>query len=415
MSGLPITAPVDRVRLARIADGLAVAVAASLPLSTSATSILLVLWLLAVVPSIDWNDVRDDYLSPAGGLPVVLVLFGVLGMVWSDVALSERWEGLEPFLKLLVIPLLIVQFRHSDRALWVFGAYVLSCVFLMVVAAIGPFIPPIDAILQKNDHVLVKNPATQSGEFVTCIFGLLLVAVDYVERRRWLPLAVLIIVFGMLAEILYLATGRTALVVAPVLLVLFALTRLTVRAGVVVVAAAVLIGGVAWYSSPYLYKRTVAVWTHLQEYEQADERNSAGERVEFARKSLELWREAPVIGHGTGSTRAVFEKSAEGRSGAAGWATTNPHNQTFAVAIQLGLVGVLVLWAMWLSHLFLFRGGGLAGWVGLVIVVQNIIGSLFNSHLFDFVQGWTYVVGVGVAGGMVLRQRAAKRSADAGS
>jgi hypothetical protein len=51
----------------------------------------------------------------------------------------------------------------------------------------------------------------------------------------------------------------------------------------------------------------------------------------------------------------------------------------------------------------LFRGPGLAAWIGLVVVVQNIVGSLFNSHLFDFLQGWTYVVGVGVAGGMMLR------------
>ena len=61
---------------------------------------------------------------------------------------------------------------------------------------------------------------------------------------------------------------------------------------------------------------------------------------------------------------------------------------------------------MWIAHLLLFRGGGLAAWIGLVIVVQNIVGSLFNSHLFDFLQGWTYVFGVGVAGGMVLKRRA---------
>jgi len=31
--------------------------------------------------------------------------------------------------------------------------------------------------------------------------------------------------------------------------------------------------------------------------------------------------------------------------------------------------------------------------------------SLFNSHLFDFHEGWMYVLGVGIAGGMVLRAR----------
>jgi hypothetical protein len=61
---------------------------------------------------------------------------------------------------------------------------------------------------------------------------------------------------------------------------------------------------------------------------------------------------------------------------------------------------------MWIAHLLLFRGPGLAAWVGLAVVAQNIVGSVFNSHLFDFLQGWIYVVGVGVAGGMVLKQRA---------
>jgi hypothetical protein len=55
----------------------------------------------------------------------------------------------------------------------------------------------------------------------------------------------------------------------------------------------------------------------------------------------------------------------------------------------------------------LFRGYSATAWIGLVLVVQNIVGSLFNSHVFDFVQGWTYVFGVGVLGGMVLRHRAA--------
>ena len=55
-------------------------------------------------------------------------------------------------------------------------------------------------------------------------------------------------------------------------------------------------------------------------------------------------------------------------------------------------------------------------WIGLLVVVQNIFSSLFNSHLFDFHEGWMYVLGVGVAGGMALRARsaeAAREPADA--
>ena len=82
----------------------------------------------------------------------------------------------------------------------------------------------------------------------------------------------------------------------------------------------------------------------------------------------------------------------------------NPHQQTFAVGIQLGLVGVALLWAMWIVHLLLFRGEGIIPWFGLLVVLQNILGSPLNSHLFDFTQGWIYVFGVGVLGGAVLRE-----------
>jgi hypothetical protein len=50
----------------------------------------------------------------------------------------------------------------------------------------------------------------------------------------------------------------------------------------------------------------------------------------------------------------------------------------------------------------------LARWLGLLVVVQNVFTSLFNSHLFDFHEGWMYVIGVGVAGGMALNERRPK-------
>jgi O-antigen ligase len=74
------------------------------------------------------------------------------------------------------------------------------------------------------------------------------------------------------------------------------------------------------------------------------------------------------------------------------------------VGIQLGLLGVCLLLAMWIAHLMLFRGKGSLAWIGTVIVAQNIVSSTFNSHLSDFTQGWLYVLGTGVVGGMVLRQ-----------
>jgi O-antigen ligase len=394
-------------RLATGADILAVAIAVSLPWSTSATAILVGVWFFTLLPVLRLEELRREILTPAGGLPVLLVLLGIAGMLWADVTLLERWKGLDSFLKLLAIPLLLVQFRRSERGTWVFAGYLLSCIALLVVTAVVMAVPPLAATFLHEDNVIVKNAATQSGEFVICIFGLLYLLVGTGEQKRWpWVLAGTAVILGMLANIFYVSTGRTALVAIFVLLVLLVIKIRSVKTIAGLLAAAIVLGVIAWMSSPYLRERIQAVGGEVQKYERMNERTSTGERLEFWKKSLEFIRHTPVIGHGTGSIRLLFEKAAAGQTGAAGVAAANPHNQTLAVGIQLGVLGIAVLWAMWVAHLVLCRGDTLAAWIGLVIVAQNITGSLFNSHIFDFVQGWTYVVGFGVAGGMILRNRA---------
>jgi O-antigen ligase len=396
-------------RLTKAADWLTVAVVASLPWSTSATGILLVAWLVTVIPTIDWADLRRELQTPAGGLPVLLIALGVVGILWADVTWFERWKGLDSFFKLLVIPLLLVHFRRSDRATCVFAAYLISCMLVLLISSVFYLWPAATFLFTRETAVPVKNAATQSGEFATCIFGLLYLAVEAFERRRWLWMtALLALALGFLANILFVATGRTALVVILVLLALLALRTLSMKGMVVLLIGAMAVGSAGWFSSPHLRDRTTQLWTDYEKYEARDERNSSGERAEFYKKSVAFIREAPLFGHGTGTIPALFAKAVVGDKGSASSLSSNPHNQTFAVAIQLGLFGALVLWAMWIAHLLLFRGIGLAEWIGLVVVVQNIVGSLFNSHLFDFGQGWVYVLGVGVAGGVALKNRAAR-------
>src|SRR5262245_49065628 len=108
---------VDRERLARAAEWLAVAVAASLPWSTSASSILIVLWLLALIPTLNVEAIRSTMLMPAAALPVALVVLGFIGMTWGDVDIAERIHPIKSFLRLLAIPLLFVQFRGSARGI----------------------------------------------------------------------------------------------------------------------------------------------------------------------------------------------------------------------------------------------------------------------------------------------------------
>src|SRR5580692_237069 len=103
----------DMRTLQRVADWLAVAVVVSLPWSTSVSVILIVLWLLAVLPTLAAKDIRRELLTAAGGLPVLLWLLAAIGMLWADVPWAERIDGLGGLRRLLVSPLLLAQYRRS--------------------------------------------------------------------------------------------------------------------------------------------------------------------------------------------------------------------------------------------------------------------------------------------------------------
>jgi hypothetical protein len=399
----------DRERMEARADWLAVAVAVSLPWSTSATSILLVVWLLALIPTLSWPDLRRELMTPAGGLPVLLFLLGALGMIWAEVPLAERLAGLEGFAKLLVLPLLVVQFRSSARGDRVLIGFLLACVALLIASVIYTIWPNLPHGSYSRG-VPVKNYIIQSAEFAICAAVLADMAWTRARGRQWaIAAGASLLALAFLADILFVATSRTTLIVLPALALVYGFHRFGWKGLAAAVAIGVAVAAVAWTTSPYLRDRVMSVYTQTKAFESKGERTSTGERLVFWTKSLNFVANAPVIGHGTGSIVAMFKRDAVGQTGVRGEVPDNPHNLTFAVAIQIGLVGAAVLWAMWLTQLWLFRGPGLVAWVGLVVVMQNIVGSLFNSFIFDFTEGWLYIFGVGVVAGMVRRRQDIER------
>jgi O-antigen ligase len=402
-----------RERIAQLADWLAVGVAVSLPWSTSATSILIVVWLFALLPTLHVAAVRREVETAAGGLPVLLWCLAAIGMLWADVSWAERFGGLDGFHRLLVIPLLLAQFRRSENGAWVLYGFLASATVLLLVSWALVLIPGLPW-RGKHIGVPVKDQIFQSAAFLICVFALIGIACDAGRARNWrMALGLTALAALFLANIAFVITSRTALLVAPVLTVLLGWRQFRWKG----VLCACLVAGVLdvalLYSSPYLNGRVRQSIADVEAYRETNDPSSTGLHIEFLKKSIEIIATAPVIGHGTGSIPEQFRRVVVSGTGAASYATVNPHNQIFAVAIQLGVLGGAVLIAMWAAHYWLFRAEGLIAWFGALMVAQNVVSSLVNSHLFDFGHGWLYVFGVGVLGGMASRQPLAPRPAAA--
>jgi O-antigen ligase len=387
-------------------DVFVILIAFSLPWSTTLVAIFAAAILVSMGPFLDVRAFLRSLKRPICVLPIAFFVLAAVGTLWSDATWGERLYAIGPAAKLLMLPVLFYHFERSARGVLALTAFLVSCVLLMAMSWIVAFDPVLALKSGAEYGVPVKNYIDQSQEFALCAVVLAYPIVSLLRANRTLLAGLLIAVsLSFVVNMMFVSVSRTALVTMPIMLGVFALLHLKRRSIAIIVGATIVLGGLAWATSPQLRWTTE---TFLRDYRIYKERNlptSIGLRLEFWKKSLRFFSEAPVFGHGTGSIRSLFEEAAVDQFGAAADVVANPHNQTLNVAIQWGAVGIAVLYAMWLRHLLLFRGEGLATWIGLMVVVQNVFTSLFNSHITDFHEGWMYVLGAGIAGGMVLGTR----------
>ena len=384
-------------------------VAVSLPWSTSLVAIFAVAALITMAPFFDAKTFLEILKRPVSFLPVALFLLAAAGTLWSDAPWGERFYSVGPAAKLLMVPVLFYHFERTARGLQVFVAFLVSCVLLMAMSWLVAFDPHLALKPGAEYGVPVKNYIDQSQEFALCAVVLAYPVISLLRAGR--PVAALLlsaIILGFLVNMAFVVVSRTALVTIPVMLAVFAFLHLRWKTSVIIFCAALALSALAFAASPKLRWTIETFSRDYALYKEENRATSMGLRLEYWQKSLRFVANAPMLGHGTGSTQRLFEQAAVGRVGAAADVVRNPHNQTLNVAIQWGVLGIILLYAMWSSHLWLFRSDGLMAWIGLMVVVQNFFTSLFNSHIFDFNEGWIYVLGVGIAGAAMLKARPAQ-------
>jgi O-antigen ligase len=163
--------------------------------------------------------------------------------------------------------------------------------------------------------VPVKNYIDQSQELILCAFALALPALISLRERQLVATAAYVgLLLTFVVNMLFVVSARTALVYIPALLVLFASLHLNRSAMLALFAVVVVTIILVWSTSPYLRNRVANIATEYHAYESNTVAWTA-QRLEFWVKSIRFVAAALLFGHGTGSTRLLFERDAVGQTG----------------------------------------------------------------------------------------------------
>jgi O-antigen ligase len=377
----------------------AVATAFTLPWSTSGQAISVGMFVLLALVTIDGKAWRATLSRPAAMLPALLFLVLLAGMLWSPDPFGAG--GITHYTKLLLIPLVMAAAITPRQATRIGLGFLAGCLIVLALSWASLLWPSGPWGWFKSPGVPVKDNAVQSGCFALCAFGLAISAVRAWSRGhkpRAAATALLALLF--FADIFLIFVSKTGMLEAIALLGLFLVWFGGWRRALLVAAPLVLIIALALSVSAPAQHRLAEFASDIRADKISQESISTASRQDFWTKAIGFIKQDPLFGHGTGSTKSLYQSLEASRPSPYGEAVPDPHNQFLAVAIQAGLVGGALLLSMWAAHFFLFAGRGVVGVLGQAVVLQNLIGSLFNSHLSTVTQGMLYCLAVGLLGGL---------------
>jgi O-antigen ligase len=333
----------------------------------------------------------------------------VIGMLWSPTPFAPG-GGVGHYAKLLLIPVAMACAFTPRQGLQIGYGFLAGCLVVLALSFLSFFILLPPPFRHAMDGVPVKDNAVQSGCFALCAFALALGGVSaWVEGNRRRAAAMLILALVFLADIFMIFISKTGILMTAALVALFVVQAGGWRRSLLIAMPIVLIAAIALWTSAPAQRRLKEIATDIHAVDSgkgtSEATLSTASRLDFWSKAVEFIEQAPLFGHGTGSTKSLYQSLEATRPSPYGEAVPDPHNQFFAIAIQVGLVGGAILLAMWAAHYSMFVGSGFACALGQAVVIQNLIGSLFNSHLSTVTQGMLYCLAVGLLGGIVQRAR----------
>jgi len=329
-----------------------------------------------------------------------LLLLAVLAMatLWSAVPAAARfaaWWDWRPLL-LLIVGLAIFDDEDARRRA------LLAFIAVAVAGAAYSFWAWVHGYSTVPTHpgmagIVLRNPVTQGLAFaLACFFALMLAMVgrDRAPRRRGLLVAASLF---LLANLVFVTSGRSAHLLLLILLTVTALQLLRGWRRLGAVVALPLAATLAISISPMLQTRFGQMIEELHTAQGAQEITSMGIRTVMWRLSWQLAQEKPLLGYGMGGFAPAYEQAVKSSS-LTGWAarpTEDPHNQYLQVQLQAGLVGLAAFFWFLLGALRQPAVQPWRTWAGAVLL-GFCATSLMSSHFTTFSESHLLMVLLGL-------------------
>lgn len=300
----------------------------------------------------------------------------LIGVFYSPASLYDSLIFLKKYRLLLYIPIVLSLTKGQQNASKnIITALLLGYLFVLINAYLVNF-----HLLEPNTLSLMRR----GGGFLV-IFAYLVFQKAFLDKERRLLWGGFF--FAICYDIFFILNTRTGWLIFFGLALLFLVQHFSIKRQLVFWALIVFVGTGIFYTSQSFQQRIQITIQNLKNYnaEERNSRTSVGLRLDWYQDSIALIKEKPIFGYGTGSYEIVQKKLIEGTSTEP---ATDPHNEFLLTAVQIGLVGGIILLFLFVdpivrSFKLLSLKKSEQAFALQATVMFLFIGCLFNSWLLS--------------------------------
>lgn len=352
------------------------------------TILMLVTWLSSgqALPS----------LKTSFSLPISIALFCfllvlIIGSFYSAVDLKQGLATVWNWRKLFYIFILLGLFNSllwKNRFITIFISGMSLALFFSYLAWFE-IVPSRKGVL----GIIATNYTVQSMSFVVATICCV-IQIPHSSAKHKIFYLSLILLFCI--NVLFISESRTGYISLFTGLPIAALLSFKKKIAHYILISFTLLLLITLISSTTLQNRIKLGITEFISYEQSPVLTSIGVRAIFYQHTLELIKQKPILGYGTGSFGHIYKQHISDKHD--NWrsvSTTDPHNQFLFVCTENGVIGLLIFLCFIITAI---RQGMITdkyGTIATSIICAWAIASLFNSTFKTFLEGHLFGLFIG--------------------
>ena len=322
------------------------------------------------------------------------VSWQIIGLTYTDVPMATAIKSIYSDRKILyVLPLVLVFSDEYGKFRFLIAFLLVSSVALALSLALK--IPLIQVNFRYDAASVLHSHATQGMVFAMCAFLSGWFALRQQKDSHRYSFYILAAAFAL--NLALITPGRSGYVVFLVLTVwCFAKSR-GFKGVVIGALVAGGVGGAAFILSTSVHERVMSGIVEARNYSTDASETSLGRRIVMLKASIQMIRQNPVLGVGTGGYQKHF--SALAANGYTDWRARpfdDPHNQYLFVWTENGLIGLVTFVFMIFVIFRRCTQGDVYGQMAAGCVLAWSATSLFSGHFRTFPEGHliAFVIGI---------------------